>query len=571
MKKSFLLVLCLISMSTVFAQTSHWVFFTDKGLNTAEQLHNPTEYLSADALARRAELGIPLSVNDLPVLAEYKAAISQRGFSIKSSSRWLNAVVIDATAPQLQALRQLPFVAGTRKTATLTSQRTTAPTEVSESVRMDDPLEYGDAAVQNNMLNLAPLHERGITGKGVKIAVLDAGFPGVDTLSALKHIFENDRMIATYDFVEDTNFVFHANSHGTEVLSTIASYLPGQIIGTAPEASFVLCRTEYAPTETQVEEYNFMEAVEFADSIGVDIIHASLGYTEFDEGIGSYTYEDLNGDKAITTRAVDFAASKGIIVTISAGNEGASTWRHIAVPCDADSILCVGAVDRYTQISYFSSVGPTADGRIKPDVVAMGTAAAVVAPNGRITRANGTSFSGPIMAGFSACMRQAHPDRSNMDIIQAIRLSGDQAGLPDNEYGYGVPNAVMADSLLANVSDLSSVKIDMAEKPQRGRQEEVSMSAPAEKEEVAEIVFTENPKTALTRKGKKVVFSTAATESTIVEWSLFKGTQQVTVDAKDIKLSTYGVTLKTKYLLPGEYYLKVETADFTEYLPFTLE
>jgi subtilisin family serine protease len=567
MKKISLFLLLLTSLTVCQAQPEMWVFFTDKGTAVASQLAHPGDFLSPAAIAMRIDKGVALTEADLPVHAPYLDALRSAGYDVQGSSRWLNAAIVQADAEGAAALRQLDFVSGLRPMATFTRHATDEP-----SLPMEETqglgLAYGAAEVQNNMLNIAPFHDRGFTGRGVRVAILDAGFPGVDTIAVFDSLRRDGRIIATYDFVDDTSFVYGANSHGTNVLSTIAANLPGKLVGTAPHVSVILCRTEDAGSETEIEEKYFMQAVEFADSIGVDVLHASLGYTKFDDDIGSHKYEDLDGDMAIATRAVDMAAQRGIIVTISAGNEGSNSWRYIAVPCDADSILCVGAVDSEKVLASFSSVGPTADGRTKPDVVAMGSYTAVASPRGRIVNASGTSFSGPLMAGVMACLRQAHPERVNMDLIQAVRLSGDQSQFPDNEYGYGIPNVVMADSLLTNFSDLTMVEIPMAAKPERTRPMEVAFAP--EKEKKA-IIFTEDPKTEFTQKRKKLLISTEMADAVIRDVTLYRDEQALTIDPKDIAQNPYDIKVKTKWFLPGDYYFHVTTGQFEEFIPFTIE
>lgn len=571
MKKLWMLVLAMALGMMIQAQSTMWVFFTDKGLHTAEQLHHPENFLSEDAIARRIAKNVPLTEEDLPVLPAYVQELRNTGLEVVATSRWLNAAAVKGDVTW-DKLAHLPYVKGLRPVATFTRASTGEEgAEWTESLTAEGPYDYGRSEHQNTMINIAPLHDKGITGKGVTIAVLDAGFPGVDKIPVFEKLRNEGRIVATYDFVEDTTFVYWESSHGTNVLSTIAADLPGEMVGTAPDVSVVLCRTEYAPTETQVEEHYFMQAVEFADSVGVDVIHASLGYTEFDNPEESYTYQDLNGDKAITTRAVDMAAQRGIVVTISAGNEGADDWRYIAVPCDADSILCVGAVDRDEQLAYFSSVGPTADGRIKPDVVAMGVSTTVANPSGRIGTSNGTSFSGPIMAGVMCCLRQAHPDRPNMDLIQAIRLSGDQYNFPDNEYGYGVPDAAFADSLLAAVKDLSTVEIEMDEKPSRETEVVDPFASTGEEEEAVAIEFTTNPKTEFKQKRRKIILDTEDADAAIKGFQVFRGSEMVDLDPMDVDADPYRVVFKTKYLLPGDYYIRIETPDFEEFIQFTIE
>jgi serine protease AprX len=223
------------------------------------------------------------------------------------------------------------------------------------------------------------------------------------------------------------------------VLSTMAAYEPGLMVGTAYKANYYLFRTEDAASEHNIEEVNWLLAAEYADSAGVDIINSSLGYTSFDAPSYSYAYSELNGNTTIVTRAADLAAATGMLVVVSAGNEGNKTWRYISAPADADSVLTVGAVDSLANHAIFSSFGPTADNRVKPDVVAMGQQAYVVSSSGRLSRSSGTSFSGPIMAGMMACLWQANADLTNMQLLQLVRQMGSNANAPNNTIGYGLP------------------------------------------------------------------------------------------------------------------------------------
>jgi len=377
-------------------------------------------------------------------------------------------------------------------------------------------------------------------------------------------------LIATYDFVENDEFVYHQSSHGTNVLSCIATDIPGKLIGTAPGVSVVLCRRQDARSETQVEEYNFLRAVEWCDSVGVDLLHASLGYTKFDGGIGSYKYEDLDGDKAIVTRAVDLPASKGILVTISAGNEGRNSWHYIAAPCDADSVLCVGSVHKYEKKSGFSSFGPTADGRIKPDVVAMGSSTAIWRPSNRAGRSSGTSFSGPLMAGFMACLIEANPDMDAQKLIQATRMSGDQAGIPDNEYGYGIPNLVKADSLAKSGSNLFKLKIDQKTKPERGvRPQDVAQGGGNRPVITRRPRFTKNPTTNIQKTASKIKFIPGDGQM-IENISIRQRGEHIDMDKKTLKVKASKAILKTKNLQSGRYVLKIKTNKTEELIPFTL-
>jgi serine protease AprX len=286
------------------------------------------------------------------------------------------------------------------------------------------------------------------------ISIFDAGFLRMDTIAAFDSLWLQGRVLTYRDFVNQDTTIFDEHNHGMNVASTIVANLPGIMVGTAPHATLILARTENVFSETHQEEDNWLMAAEWADSLGADQIHSSLGYTTFDPGEGDFAYADLDGNTTIISRAADMAAARGILVVNSAGNEGGGPWRHISAPCDGDSVLCVGAVDITGSYAGFSGVGPSADGQIKPDVVAMGLNVAAVGNTGVVGNTSGTSFSAPIMSGFAACLHQAHPLRSNMQILRAIQQSASQYTNPDSLLGYGIPDACKADSLLHIVDSL---------------------------------------------------------------------------------------------------------------------
>ncbi|OGX85145.1 hypothetical protein BEN47_02085 [Hymenobacter lapidarius] len=288
------------------------------------------------------------------------------------------------------------------------------------------------------------MHDAGFRGEGMQIAVFDAGFPGVDKISALQPLFQDKRLAGTRNFVDGGTSVYIRNGHGTNCLSTMAGNQPGFYIGSAPKATFHLCITEDTNSEHPIEEANWLAAAEYADSVGVDIISSSLGYTTFDRPSKSYTYADMNGRTAISTRAATMAARVGILVVNAAGNEGDDPWRYISAPADADSIISVGAVDSLGNRANFSSFGPTVDGRIKPTLSAMGQAAAVLSPNGSAFRGNGTSYACPVLAGMAAGFWQANPTLTAQQVIAALRATASQSAAPNNNLGYGIPNFVTA-------------------------------------------------------------------------------------------------------------------------------
>lgn len=556
----------------LIAQQKVWVFLADKGNCVAEQLQQPENLLSPAALERRITNGIELNASDLPVAQMYIDQLQVHSHKVVSTSRWLNAVVVELTPACLEEVEALDFVTGLRPVQTLVAARAAdgedeGPIEPSypRYVDVNSPFDYGEAAFQNNMLNITPLHKRGITGKGVRVAIFDSGFSGVDTIDVFDSLWAADRIAFHWDFVDNHDKVFNTHSHGTQVMSTIGANLPGEMVGMAPHATFLLCRTEDARSETRQEEHNWVRAMEVVDSLGVDVVHTSLGYNEFDNSEDDYTYDDLDGNTAIITRVADWAASKGIIVTTSAGNEGSGSWHYITAPCDADSVLCIGSINKLETLSRFSSVGPSADGRIKPDVVALGSRTTVASPRNYITKSDGTSFSAPLIGGFVACLRQAHPERSNMDIIQAVKLSSDQFPFPDNEMGYGIPNAAIADSLLTHVKDLSAVKrTDIAEKPNRGNKKPIANGA--SKKPVEKIIeFAANPQSNVVVNGDQLEVITA---SNIRSIQIMRGKQRVILNPKSIELNDKTASINLRYLLDGEHYVYIKTRDYEENVKF---
>lgn len=575
MKRFLILLTCVVLGLEMSAQDHMWVFFTDKGADADCRLTQAHNFLSPASLAQKAAQGIEIGLQDLPVSAAYLAELASFTPQIVSSSRWLNAAVLPMDSEWDQIL-ELPFVRGVKAMGLLVRNdfRDSGSPEIEAATEpiihdASAPFQYGRARHQNDMLSITALHSKGITGQGVTVAIFDAGFSGADSIHVFDSLRNKGGIIAAYDFVESDENPYHGSAHGTQVLSTIAANLPGKMVGTAPHVKVVLARTENPRGERQQEEYNWVDAMEWADSIGVDLIHSSLGYNQFDDTTESYTYEQMDGNTAIITRAADEAAKRGIIVTVSAGNEGSNSWRYITAPCDADSVLCIGSVDRHQKHSLFSSIGPSSDGQIKPDVVAMGSRATVANPNNRISTSNGTSFSSPTVAGMVACLRQAHPKRSNMDIIQAVRLSSDQFNFPDEKYGYGIPNARIADSLLQNVKDLRTVKREMAEKPPRGPK-----SKP-EKPPVAVIryqpKFTENPTTTIVKTAKVLKLSNDTHQIESVK--VMQGKKHITLDAKSIKVAKSGKKAKvvSHNLVKDQYYLEIRTSGGTEYIPFRIE
>ncbi|TGD80350.1 S8 family serine peptidase [Hymenobacter wooponensis] len=436
----------------------HLVYFRDKA-NSPYSTSQPSAYLSARSVQRRQRQNIAILPRDLPVNPSYVQQVKAvAGAQLWYTSRWFNAAVVACDSATLAQLQTLPCVqtiktvnrglAGTRKRDGA-DQDAAARTTGTRA-------EYGAAYTQAKMIGAVEMHDAGFRGQGMQIAVFDAGFPGVNTTEPFAAMRAENRLGSVFNFVEKNQQVFLRNNHGTNCLSTMAANQPGLYIGTAPQASYHLYITEDVTSEHPVEEVNWLIAAEYADSVGVDIISSSLGYNTFDYPSIDYTTSDLNGRTALSTRAATVAARVGMLVVNSAGNEGATTWRHITAPADADSILTVGAVDSLLRRAAFSSVGPTADGRIKPNLSAMGQQTAIITPSGSASRGNGTSFSCPVLAGMAAGFWQANPTLTAQQVLRFLERSGSQASVPNDEIGYGIPNFVRAYNLANPGTPLSA-------------------------------------------------------------------------------------------------------------------
>ena len=309
---------------------------------------------------------------------------------------------------------------------------------------LPESTDYGFTREQIRLCNGQFLHEQGFRGNDMLIAILDAGFYHARTLPVFQSLWAQSRVIRMRNFVDDTLDLFEAHPHGMYILSIIGGDIPGIFIGSAPDASFLLLRSEDTSSEFPVEEDNWAAAAEYADSIGADVINSSLGYSQFDNPAFDHSYSDLDGKTTPSSRAAKLASSKGILVVNSAGNEGNKSWHYIMAPADAPGILAVGAVDSLGNKASFSSFGPSSDGRVKPDVSAMGVATAVQGQNGNILRGNGTSFSSPVIAGLATCLWQAFPEVTKDDLIQAILVSTPGFYSPSDETGYGIPDFSIA-------------------------------------------------------------------------------------------------------------------------------
>ena len=443
---------------SVFGQTApdrYFLEFTDKAHNTFS-LNRPEEFLSARALERRVRYNIPLKNNDLPVSQYYIDSLKSLGIKIINISKWFNAVTIySRDTALLDTIHHLSFVKNPVRNIFVKSA------EISESakplpdkfniVKSMVTFDYGYSTHQIEMLNGQLLHQQGYTGRNIVIAVIDAGFTGVDKLPAFDSLWKRSQILGWRDFVKDGISIFQAHSHGMHVLSIMGGNIPNVLVGTAPGAKYWLLRSENGSSEYLTEEDNWVAAAEFADSAGADIINTSLGYSLFDDPLQDHSYRDMNGKTTRISIGASIAASKGILVVVSAGNEGHNIWHYITAPADADSVLTVGAVNPEGIIAPFSSVGPTSDGRLKPDVCAMGQGTFIEGTDGNIATGNGTSLSAPLITGLAACLWQANPMASNMTILKYIEESASLYPDSNYSYGYGIPDFYKVNYLLSRV------------------------------------------------------------------------------------------------------------------------
>jgi subtilisin family serine protease len=431
------------------------ICFTDKNANPSDFL--PGQLLSPAAIARREKLGIPVpELSDLPVSEEYISAVTQQGLTYKCASRWMNTALF--TSPELidtKALELLPYIDRARLVKLPADPSKKIYGKYGTVMLKEDTDEY-DPGVP---LNGTALHQSGFTGKGVTIAVLDAGFANADRIESLAPLRERRGVKATRDFVTGSEYVYDYHNHGTSVLSILAGNLPGLISGTAPGADYLLLRTEDDGSEYPVEEDYWAAGAEYADSAGADIITSSLGYFTFDDPSMNYSFSDMDGNSTFVTQAADIAASKGIVVIASAGNERNNEWLRILAPSDGDGVLSVGAVTQELIISDFSSAGYSYDGRVKPDVVAPGVNLTIQFEPDLVHRGSGTSFSCPVISGLTASLMQAVRNASPPEIITALHHSSDRFLNPDSLYGYGLPDFLKALRLLEDIHSYKPEKI----------------------------------------------------------------------------------------------------------------
>ncbi|MEZ4796101.1 MAG: S8 family serine peptidase [Flavobacteriaceae bacterium] len=453
MKKKLLFLSFIFFQGVLFAQEDAWVYFTDKE-DVANAIANPLTILTQKAIDRKANHNVVIDERDVPVNESYITQVKNAtGIIVLAKSKWFNAVHVRGTETNINDLLNLSFVSSIDFADNSLDMSPNLVEQIKDKFSIEDALidfDYGNTQNQVEMISADALHQLDYTGQGVTIAVLDAGFPNVNTMGAFQRLRDAGNLLDGYDFVNRTSnvYAYTGNTHGTKVLSTMAGFIQNEYVGTAPDASYYLFRTEEAEQENPVEESYWVEAAERADSLGVDIINTSLGYKGYDNPNYSYTNNDLDGNTAFITKGANIAFEKGMLLVNSAGNSGAS---GVNAPADAEGVFTIGAVDLNGDYVSFSSQGSAIQPTQKPDVVARGAAAFVIGPDNIIVQNNGTSFSSPIMAGGLACLRQALPDLTNAEMMQLVRESGSQYATPDYFLGYGIPD--LGSALAAELSN----------------------------------------------------------------------------------------------------------------------
>mgnify|MGYP000284503186 CR=1 FL=1 len=437
MKTALLSLIFLFASLSVLSQSKVIVFLKDKG-------DSPNMQLSERAINRRLKNNAVLDENDRVLYAPYLEELSNDGI-ILNQSKWLNAVTFETDVAPNDLLAKYAFI------ERISASKKEKPIPRKDVFDYVDPkaLNYGNADTQVRQIGADCMHDLGYTGQGVYMAIIDAGFKGMDTIPYFDSVYNQNRVLDTFDFTNNAS-IYNYSGHGTAVSSCVFGHKGGldPYAGTAVDVDVALYVAEDVASETLIEEFNVVAALERCDSVGVDIANISLGYFGFDDPSENHAYADLDGNTTIAAMGVNVAASKGIVVVMSAGNAGPS---NISTPCDADNGLCVGATDNQGNYAFFSSVGPASDGAIKPDVAATGWNTWVILEDGSLVMGNGTSFSSPVMAGGVACLIGAHPTKSVAQIIASVQESGHQFDTPDEFLGYGIPDLCEANDSL-NIS-----------------------------------------------------------------------------------------------------------------------
>lgn len=449
MKRTTLTLLLLIFITLTYAQEmplnyKFRLYLSDKG-STEYSVNEPEKFLSQQSIDRKMRQGVSIDDSDLPISADYFTLVEAAGAKVVSHSKWFKTIVVQLNdSLQIDNITNLSFI-DSAKYVWRGSDRV-KELLVRPRLQSATPIDIEDvdninglADAQFELHNAKSLYKAGYSGRGINIGVIDAGFVNVDVIP----YFESSNIVEYKSFVPDGEVLVDSD-HGTAVFSTISAVVPGQMMGSSPSANFYLFHSEDVSSEFPVEEDYWVRAVEYADSVGVDVINSSLGYNSFGDTNLNYTHDVLDGRTSIMSLAADMAFDKGMIVVTSAGNEGSKEWQKISVPGDAAKALTVGAVNTDGDIASFSSKGFTADNRLKPDVVSVGSGTVTIGKNGTIGKANGTSFSSPFMAGLVATLWSINPEIDRGSLLDIVRESGDRFLSPDSVYGNGVTDISVA-------------------------------------------------------------------------------------------------------------------------------
>ncbi len=471
MKKLLLFFIFLYSFNAL-SQEHAWVYLSDKP-DSATALANPISILTQKALDRKAAHNVSVDFRDVPVDESYISVIkSQPGITVLSKSKWFNALHVIGDPVDITALNSVTVNGATIVSSidfaddNFNSRQSQTQHQNKHNLEANlTNFTYGSAVNQTTMIGVEALHQHinNYTGSGMTVAVIDAGFPNVNTMNGFQRLRDNGGILGGYDFVDrNANvYAYTGSAHGTWVLSDMAGFIQDQFVGTAPDANYYLFRTENAPTETPLEESLWVEAAERADSLGVDVINSSLSYTTFDNPNYNYTPAEMDGNTAFITKGADIAFEKGILVVNSAGNYGNASWQIIGAPADAAGVFAIGAVKSDGTYATFSSRGSSAQPTQKPDVVAQGQASYIISTSDAVVTSNGTSFSSPILAGGIVCLWQALPSFNNAQIMQLVRESASQYNTPDYYLGFGIPDFSLALAEGLSVTEFQNENVNL--------------------------------------------------------------------------------------------------------------
>ena len=457
MLRSKLIIFCFFVSAAVHGQVNrYFVSFKDKA-GTPYTIANPSQFINEKSIARRQKQNIIITEEDLPVNPDYVTQVKNTGANTYFASKWFNGVLIETDEATLTSVNALPFVIESVLVAPGSKLMGGRVSKIKK--RKNSSADQPANQFQLQQIGIDEMQAEGYRGEGVSIAIFDSGFTGVNVSSPFADLFSENRVKQTFNFVKNSTAVFSGDDHGTEVLSVMAAYSAGTYTGGAYKANYFLYVTEDDASEYRVEEYNWTFAAERADSAGVDVINSSLGYNEFDESSMDYKIADLDGHTALITKASRKAIEKGMMVVCSAGNEGSNSWKFVTPPADAIGILAIGSINSVGNLSSFSSKGPTADGRFKPEVVALGSGTSIIKPSGSLGTASGTSLASPLVASLVAGVWQAFPTLTANELHDAMVMSATLASTPNNQMGYGLPHFRAIVNYLESLAETEVISI----------------------------------------------------------------------------------------------------------------